>query len=297
MRIACRLPTVHGLGPDDVATVERCDFQAVERIDDHLRERVEPDVVDEQPKQVADRDRALVRSVELTEDGVRLLELVLFFEQFFVGRTHVAGAGRADRDDVVKAEGLRLRVGARIEYARHVAVDVVEHRSSAARSCREFDQFDAEFVGQEQCRIEELRTGLFGDAAREEAVTLCFRGFRATLLDGGGERDGHYATGTSMALKIVRISSTLSTGCMMSGGILPFAAMRRPSGMILISPRTLKRPTVPTMTSFSASIPVCLIVFATTSAWRGPGASVRPIATERRFVSMMRSCGSTCFGQ
>ena len=33
---------------------------------------------------------------------------------------------------------------------------------------------------------------------------------------------------------------------------------------------TLKRPTVPWMTSVSASMPVCLIVLLTTSAWRGP---------------------------
>ena len=89
-----------------------------------------------------------------------------------------------------------------------------------------------------------------------------------------------------------------ATGCMKSGGILPFEAMRRPSGMTLSKPRKLKRPMVPAITSFSASMPVCLIVFATTSAcaWTRCVREAE-LRSNVRFVSMMRSCGSTCFGQ
>ena len=172
VRIARRFPAVDALGANDVAAVERRDFQPVERADDHRAQVVETDVVDQEPQQVAHRHVAVVLRAELAEDRVGLIHVLFALEQFFVGRAHVAGAGRADRDHVVEAERFGLRVGARVEHARDVAIDVVDDRGAAARRRGEFDQFDAELLGQQHRRVEEFLARLFGDAAREEAVAL-----------------------------------------------------------------------------------------------------------------------------
>ena len=172
MRVARRLPAVDGLGPDDVAAVERRDFQPVERVDDHRAQLVETDVVDQQPQQMAHRHAAVVLGAELAQDRVGLAHVLFALEQLFVRRAHVAGAGRADRDHVVEAERFGLRVGAGVEHARDVAVGVVEDRGAAARGRGELDQLDAELVGEEHRRVEQFLARLFGDAAGEEAVAL-----------------------------------------------------------------------------------------------------------------------------
>src|SRR5581483_271598 len=178
-----------------------------------------------------------------------------------------------------------------------VAVRVVQHRRAAARRGSQLDELDPELVGQEHRRVEQLLARLFRDAAREEPVLAHLRRFRLAadlrLLD----RSGHQLTGASRVSKMVRISSIFGTGLRNIGGSLPRMASRIPSGATSISPRMLKRPTVPWMTSVSCSMPVFFTVFATISAWRGPGKSLRPSSIVARLTAMMSSCGSTCLGQ
>ena len=115
-----------------MAAVERRDFQTVERLDDHLLDLIESDVIDEQPEQMTDRDAAFVLCAELAQDRIGLRHVRFGFEQLFICRAHVAGARRADRDHIIEAESFGLRVRARVEHARDVAVGIVEHRCTAA---------------------------------------------------------------------------------------------------------------------------------------------------------------------
>ena len=132
---------------------------------------------------MANRHVARVLGAELAEDRIGLTHLLFALEQFFVGRAHVAGARRADRDHVVEAEGFGLRVRAGVEHARDVAVDVVDDRGAAARRRGEFDQLDAELVGQKHRRVEEFFARLFGHAAGEEPVALAISRERVFLCE------------------------------------------------------------------------------------------------------------------
>ena len=124
---------------------------------------------------MAHRHVAFVLRAELAEDRVGLAHVRFALEQFFVRRAHVAGARRADRDHVVEAERFGLRVRAGVEHARDVAVRVVEDRGAAARCRGQLDELDAEFVGQQHRRVEELFARFFGDAAREKPVLAHLR--------------------------------------------------------------------------------------------------------------------------
>ena len=195
---------------------------------------------------MAHHHAAVVLGAELAEDRVGLAHVRRGLEQLFVRRAHVAGAGRADRDHVVETERFGLRVGAGVEDARDVAVRVVEDRGAAARGGGELDQLDAELLGEEHRRGEELLARFFGDAAREEAVLAHLRRLGVALRSPALQavavmRD----TGASRVSKIVLISSTFGTGLRNIGGIFPAIASRRPNGATLIRPLMLKRPTVP----------------------------------------------------
>src|SRR5581483_5501986 len=112
----------------------------------------------------------------------------------------------------------------------------------------EFDELDVQPFGQQHGGVEELPARLFGDASREKPVAFgCGRVGAAVRVERKvfGQQGRAHETGTSSVSKIVRTSSTLGMGLTNGGGILPFAAMRRPSGATLSKPRTLKRPIVP----------------------------------------------------
>jgi hypothetical protein len=126
--------------------------------------------------------------------------------------------------------------------SRFVSLSTEAPQHDAAVSSNEFD---AEPVGQEHRRVEQLLARLFGDAAGEEAVLAHLGGLRAALERG--------LSSTVVMLEyrsLQRVEDRpdlvdLRNRFEKQRGIFPASASRMPSGATLIKPLMLKRPTVP----------------------------------------------------
>ena len=129
----------------DVAAVEGADLEVRQRALDFLAQRVEPDLLDEQPEEVLVGEAELVGE---TLGGERLVDgravLGVRVEPFLALRLG-ALAGRADVHHQLRpVDLLGEREGARVERVGELLVVLGDHAGAGAAGAVELDQLDVE---------------------------------------------------------------------------------------------------------------------------------------------------------